>query len=47
MRRTDLGSSINRNLKKKKQNQQRIRINKESTKNQQRINKESIKARFK
>ena len=28
MRRTDLGSSINRNLKKKKQNQQRI--NKES-----------------
>jgi len=45
MRRTDLGSSINRNLKKKKQNQQRI--NKESTKNQQRINKESIKARFK
>ena len=24
MRRTDLGSSINRNLKKKKQNQQRI-----------------------
>ena len=34
MRRTDLGSSINRNLKKKKT---------ESTKNQQRINKESIK----
>jgi len=33
MRRTDLGSSINRNLKKKN------RINKESTKNQQRINK--------
>jgi len=31
MRRTDLGSSINRNLKKKKQNQQRI--NKESIKN--------------
>ena len=37
MRRTDLGSSINRNLKKKN------RINKESTKNQQRINKESTK----